>query len=734
VPATAAAPALAAAAVALAAGTALVPKRCSEPPLLPPAEVQPTSPMTVREARQMALQRLSALTAKEAEQRRADAAAPASGPDEATARAKEDPGEASPTTIRTKSRCSELEDVDSDHGLGASDSSDGEGRAVVVASDSDSDSDSDSGGESESGSSTGGGSTQSPAGDSPETAKSATVEELSPSDPTPGVSSSTSEPVLKKSGRPGHLSSGRQVSKVDSGIFINRGALRKTLNKSKSVHDNFSWCEDDALGEGAFGKVFYGRSKYLQRKVVAIKQIANKSICDLDGLYAEIQVLSDLDHPNVLRFLEAYSDETSVYIVTEVCLGGSLNHWHSRVRNNESFTRRVSHEITGALTHCHSRSVCHRDLKLDNILLLRDHIDSPVRIADFGLAKRCSKRIHTQRVKWVNARAQMLCGSPKSSSKKPCTPKSVKRTRSYSGDGMTRIKSVKGTPGYMAPEVLKLLDAQVNNKEAAEEDLYYDFRCDIWSLGCLVYALMDGDMPYTIYDVSFHVAEGAELPELREKHFVSTPGALDFVRQCLRPDFRERPQAEELLKHSWLHSDEANSTAPTPKSASDLAKRLRDFMKLSQFKRAALMAAVRHLGAYEHEELRTLFQKVDVDHTGSISEENLHRALEHSVENSEHDCRWISEVVRALDSERKGTIDFTEFMAAVMDHQIEERKDLAMAAFECFDLNGDGSISRAELEHVLEGAVAEATLRRCDVDVAGGGVGFEKFVEMLRAG
>ena len=101
--------------------------------------------------------------------------------------------------------------------------------------------------------------------------------------------------------------------------------------------------------------------------------------------------MNENDH--VLRFLEAYDDYRHIFVVTEICLGGNLLRWAVKAKGDTAFASRVAREITGALVHCHARGICHRDLKLENVLLVRDAWDSPVRIADLGLAKRCSRRV-----------------------------------------------------------------------------------------------------------------------------------------------------------------------------------------------------------------------------------------------------------------------------------------------------------------------------------------------------
>ena len=78
--------------------------------------------------------------------------------------------------------------------------------------------------------------------------------------------------------------------------------LKRGLQEGR-VHDHFTWSEEDELGRGAFGRVFRGKSCYNSTKSVAIKQMSRSSIADVGKLWSEINILADLDHPNILRLL-----------------------------------------------------------------------------------------------------------------------------------------------------------------------------------------------------------------------------------------------------------------------------------------------------------------------------------------------------------------------------------------------------------------------------------------------
>lgn len=207
---------------------------------------------------------------------------------------------------------------------------------------------------------------------------------------------------------------------------------------------------------------------------------------------------------------------------------------------------------------------------------------------------------------------------------------------------------------YMAPEVISILNQEVANPSRVDVNCFpdfYDLRCDIWSLGVCIHTLLEGELPYDMEDMSKFIAEGTLLPKLKSS--TSSFWAADFVKQCLLIDFRVRPGAKSLLAHRWL-ADADHQCGPTPHSSSTIASRLRAFSKLSKFKRAALLAAARHLGSYEHEELRCIFQKVDVHHQGEVPLTDLMEYLTFAPASPSSGHQWVAEAVKVLDAQCKG--------------------------------------------------------------------------------
>jgi calcium-dependent protein kinase len=140
---------------------------------------------------------------------------------------------------------------------------------------------------------------------------------------------------------------------------------------------------------------------------------------------------------NAVFLQDVFEDDSHVYMVMELCEGGLLMERLQVTKLTEARVSRIIKAVLQFLAQCHSKGIVYRDIKPDNFLFLSKSEDSPLKATDFGLA-----------VRWT-----------------PDDPPLTSRS---------------GTPAYMAPEVIKQC---------------YDYRCDVWSAGVLMYQLLTGRWP-----------------------------------------------------------------------------------------------------------------------------------------------------------------------------------------------------------------------------------------------
>jgi len=277
-----------------------------------------------------------------------------------------------------------------------------------------------------------------------------------------------------------------------------------------------------------------------------------------------------------------------------------------------------------------------------------------------------------------------------------------------------------GTPFYVAPQVL-----------AGE----YTQSCDLWSCGVLTYILLCGYPPFS------GDQETELLPRIRACMYefpdedwanVSEDGK-DLIRKLICMDPVARLTAAQAMGHTWI-KNKAPAAEDRPLQANTLLN-MKSFKGQNNLKKAALHVIAQRLKEDEIHQLKEMFQTLDKDGDGTITLVELNDGIEKLNVAAD-----LKSLMMEMDSDGSGTIDYTEFLAATLDKKQYEQENICWAAFQVFDADGSGSISKAELEQVLaSGQLAEVmgsqavnrVLKECDSD-GDGQIDFGEFMKMMR--
>jgi calcium-dependent protein kinase len=256
------------------------------------------------------------------------------------------------------------------------------------------------------------------------------------------------------------------------------------------------------IGHGHYGVV----RKCMLRETnewFAIKSIRKIKVGNFEALRREVEILKQLDHPNIIKLIDVHEDEDFLHLITELCFGGEL--FDQIISKTQSPAGKFSERdavklitfILDAIRYCHAKNIVHRDLKPENFIFATAEEGSQIKMIDFGLSRFDTTSNHN-----------------------------VMKTRV-------------GTPYYIAPEVLK-------------GD--YTRSCDMWSIGVIAYILLCGCPPFngdTDEQVFKRVKSGVFSFNAPEWDGVSY-AAKDFICCLLRMDPRERLMASEALAHPWI--------------------------------------------------------------------------------------------------------------------------------------------------------------------------------------
>ncbi|XP_073274126.1 calcium-dependent protein kinase 20-like [Primulina huaijiensis] len=182
-----------------------------------------------------------------------------------------------------------------------------------------------------------------------------------------------------KHNKPSHI---KRVSSV--GLQVESVLQRKTENL-KEIYSL-----GKKLGQGQFGTTYLcvekGTNKEFACKSIPKRKLTTEE--DVEDVRREIQIMHHLaGHPNVISIVGAYEDAMAVHVVMELCAGGEL---FDRIIQRGHYTERKAAElariIVGVVEACHSLGVMHRDLKPENFLFVNEQEESPLKTIDFGLS------------------------------------------------------------------------------------------------------------------------------------------------------------------------------------------------------------------------------------------------------------------------------------------------------------------------------------------------------------
>lgn len=206
------------------------------------------------------------------------------------------------------------------------------------------------------------------------------------------TSATSSRSLRRKRSFPTLLASGNPSFEMMSKPVKAEGIARSQfiLDNPGKIHKVYNM-EGKTLGEGGFGSVSLGTHR-LTSASRAIKKIPKRNLENTDQLMKEIAVMRLMDHPNIIKLYETFEDQKFVYLVMELCEGGEL---FDCVADAGHFTECqvaiIMQQILRAVFYMHQNNVAHRDIKPENFLLLNK---SPIennflKIIDFGLACKC---------------------------------------------------------------------------------------------------------------------------------------------------------------------------------------------------------------------------------------------------------------------------------------------------------------------------------------------------------
>ena len=413
---------------------------------------------------------------------------------------------------------------------------------------------------------------------------------------------------------------------------------------NKSLRDTYICVAQ--LGKGGYGKVYQVKNK-ISGRLYACKKLSKLNIKNLEKFQREINILMKTDHPNIIKLYEYFESANSLYLIMEECYGGELfDRIMEHIENKEMYTEKEAAEIIrqvmSAVEYCHNNGIVHRDLKPENLLYLKkgSEENNPLKVIDFGLSQTLD---------------------------------------------MKKILSSKvGTAYYVSPEIL-----------AGK----YNEKCDIWSVGVILYVLLSGEPPFN------GPSDGAIYSKIKKMKFdfpahkwnnISSE-AKDLLAHMLVSE-NERYSASQVLSHPWFEIAKKRTNIEQLDFSSKFFK---EYQQTNQLKKLVLILIASRLQENEINDLKEIFQAFDTDNDGQINynefEQSLLRLKSKEIKPDE-----IRKCFSSIDTDKNGKIEYTEFVAACLDKKNLLTEERLYEAFTKLDIDHNGKITKNELMSVLK--------------------------------
>jgi calcium-dependent protein kinase len=362
------------------------------------------------------------------------------------------------------------------------------------------------------------------------------------------------------------------------------------------------------LGTGAFGKVRLYRDRTNNELLYAIKTLKKEGISktQYELIQSEINILSKLDHPNIVKYFGTFEDDFYLHIMMEYLQGHDL----FKIITLKDYTKieekdmsQIIYKLFKTLIFLHTKNIVHRDIKPENILFSNKKDYSTLRIIDFGLA--------TQTVK--------------------------------------DTKSV-GTPYYMSPELIDGISVP---------------KSDVWSVGVIMYQMLTGKFPFNSSGDKNNLLDNIKKNPYNTKNLEEveySDEVKDLIAKILVKDYNKRLSSEECIKHPWFKKFYVQKESSLVNKTT--YNTLLNFANKPILQKEIYFFIAKLSTEKQIKPFIDLFDVLDIENTGVLTKPEIEYCFKQvgiNINQSDLNLIW-----NGLDFHKDNEVSYTEFLAAMV--------------------------------------------------------------------
>ena len=487
----------------------------------------------------------------------------------------------------------------------------------------------------------------------------------------------------------------------------------------------------ERIGKGSYGSVYKVLNKN-SNLIRAMKIIPKNYQKDNEEIMREINILKNLDHPNVMKIYEFLEDDKNYYLIQEFCDEGDLESILADKKKTfcEFLVKFIMYQVFLAINYLHSNKIVHQDIKKKNVSIIKftedkkikDNSNTQLKVKN-SLKK--LKHMKSQNITYSNPIENkddifIRINEDKEIQEEFSKTKLIKnlsnKAKEYLYELSKRtikvidfgeaifmpqkkkyISDIAGTINYLSPELLK---GQMTKE------------LDEWACGVLMYYLLSGKFPFdgkTEEEIFNNIETqklNLDIPELKN----ISDDCKDLITQLLDRNVTKRISANKALEHNFFKTGIKMKKIIGGMEKKQTEQVLNDWIKLQKsrgqtnaglFKKAVLAyMAFNFVEKEEEKKMKNLFYKMSGGNKKFlIKKENFAKSIKEVTDS--YTDEEINNLFDKLDDNKSGIIEYEEIVRGFSDREKLLNEKNMRQAFNFFDKDKNGTISWSEISDVV---------------------------------